>query len=37
MTTDMVLLVCVVGAVVLALTIDIAVLIGWARRQWAKY
>jgi hypothetical protein len=29
-----VLFVCVLGAVLLALTVDIAALVAWARRRW---
>jgi hypothetical protein len=32
--TDAFLFVCVLGAVVLALAVDLAALIGWLRRQW---
>jgi hypothetical protein len=31
---DALLLVLVTGAIVLALSVDVAVLIGWLRRRW---
>jgi hypothetical protein len=33
---DAVLMLCVVGAVVLALGVDLAAAIGWLRRRWQR-
>jgi hypothetical protein len=32
--TDALLMVLVIGAVLLALGVDVAALVGWARRRW---
>jgi hypothetical protein len=34
--TDALLLVLVTGALVLALVVDLAALVGWLRRQWER-
>jgi hypothetical protein len=31
---DVVLLLCVVGAVLIAMIVDVGALVGWARRRW---
>ena len=34
--TDLALLVIVIGALVLALAVDVAALVGWLRRRWSS-